>query len=544
METATKWSRCRKVTTNLFVFTPLFQWQSARNMSSVTPHFPPAISRFLRHIFVNIAFMVCAFSPLYAAPVSKYAILVSEKTAADKEWKRVVDTLERKHEAVVHTYKTGIAEAERGIQKQFPLYLALVATPEEVDRDVVIDLHRMSRRMDADPYGDFIWGIVTGFQADDALRIAEDKGPLLIQRALASTRMPLDSLREARLLDDAPTSRDKGAIETKTLDGRVRKQFLGDDGAGLVSSFGEYWENAVPQLVVTSGAGTSLSIQMPFGSGALAAHENQFFSVSKDRVPAMELMGPMVAPDNLRSFLATIAAKPLSPSAAGKVWLASGNSLVGDIRRSRHSFAITALSAGGCNQFMGYAATTWYGGMGNGALRLLLDAPGAVSLSEAFFLQNQVMIERLEGEFSKVKNIDYRFSDMELAGKDPKFQSMLRATGAAPDRDAIGHLYDRDVVAFFGDPGWRAMIDPEGWTGPKTRFLRNGRALLLEVSGGKPNSEGAPIIRVFSERVPGARVLGMHEGVVATESFIIVRKPKFDDHGHYRVGIHGVESEE
>lgn len=44
-----------------------------------------------------------------------------------------------------------------------PRFMAVVARPEEIDRVLVNDLHRLSRRLDDDPYGDCIWGIVTGY---------------------------------------------------------------------------------------------------------------------------------------------------------------------------------------------------------------------------------------------------------------------------------------------------------------------------------------------------------------------------------------------
>ena len=54
-----------------------------------------------------------------------------------------------------------------------PRYVAVVEKPENVSRDFVVDLNRMSREVDEDIYVDFLWGIITGIDADAALRLVE-----------------------------------------------------------------------------------------------------------------------------------------------------------------------------------------------------------------------------------------------------------------------------------------------------------------------------------------------------------------------------------
>ncbi|MFR7877219.1 MAG: hypothetical protein ACLU4J_12975 [Butyricimonas paravirosa] len=46
-----------------------------------------------------------------------------------------------------------------------PRYVAVVEKPENVSRDFVVDLNRMSREVDEDIYVDFLWGIITGIDA-------------------------------------------------------------------------------------------------------------------------------------------------------------------------------------------------------------------------------------------------------------------------------------------------------------------------------------------------------------------------------------------
>ena len=48
--------------------------------------------------------------------------------------------------------------------------------------------HRMSRRVDEDIYADYLWGIITGFSAEDAMRLVDrSREPFLIRTALNTT---------------------------------------------------------------------------------------------------------------------------------------------------------------------------------------------------------------------------------------------------------------------------------------------------------------------------------------------------------------------
>ena len=45
------------------------------------------------------------------------------------------------------------------------------------------NIHRLTRRLDDDPYTDTRWGILTGFDAANALSIASEEKPLIIQKS-------------------------------------------------------------------------------------------------------------------------------------------------------------------------------------------------------------------------------------------------------------------------------------------------------------------------------------------------------------------------
>ena len=104
-----------------------------------------------------------------------YAVIVSRATYGDPQWRPVVDALRTKHEAAVLVYPGAVADVRPALAEVFPRYACFVARPEEAGRDFVVAVHRMTRALDADPYTDVLWGILTGYEAADALRIARLK---------------------------------------------------------------------------------------------------------------------------------------------------------------------------------------------------------------------------------------------------------------------------------------------------------------------------------------------------------------------------------
>ena len=110
-----------------------------------------------------------------------YAVVVSKKTLADAEWSKVVKTLQKRHQGQVVVYDS-VGDSLPSLQKQFPRHTCFVATREEATRQFVADVHRLTRKYDSDPYTDTLWGILTGYDAANALEIAETEDPLVVKR--------------------------------------------------------------------------------------------------------------------------------------------------------------------------------------------------------------------------------------------------------------------------------------------------------------------------------------------------------------------------
>ena len=112
------------------------------------------------------------------ASASDYIVVVSRETREDPGWNRVVKALVANHEgAAVVSYDKHVEESLDALRERHPRYTCFVATPTEAGRQFVADVHRLTRRLDEDPYTDTLWGVLTGYDSDNALRIAKHKVP-------------------------------------------------------------------------------------------------------------------------------------------------------------------------------------------------------------------------------------------------------------------------------------------------------------------------------------------------------------------------------
>ena len=398
-----------------------------------------------------------------------YTIITTESTMADPAWAAVTDSLKKKYpDAVICTLpeltEESLSAALRNTQAR---YAACVLRPEEVSRTLVNDLHRAARQVDDDPWGDCIWGIITGHSAADARRIAEADQPLTIKRMLATTNVDHTRFEHSCCITDwggAPVREQSGYTEPVTTTYPVSPA---EDK--LLSIFTEKLESARPQFIITSSHATQFNLEMPFSRGLLFSHGNRFHSLPPQRLK--EFRKPLE--QALRGDCSTLeqwaAEYPaVKPDGEPRVWIAAGNCLFGNAQRSPHSMAATALSAYTCNQVVGYTVPTWYGEGGWGTLGTFMGNTSGTSLAEAWFLNNQFILHRtgqLHPALLSVRFNGPRFSPDELV---PQLMEHRIQIGENTARDALGLVHDRDVVAFYGDPAWRASVDESNAKAPYT----------------------------------------------------------------------------
>ncbi len=448
--------------------------------------------------------LICALAgPL---PAENYAIVVSSATQETPEWAEVTAVLAAKHpSAAIHQWQKEVKEAAPALQAQSPRYTCFVAKSGEVTAEFVRAIHRLVTSLDEDPYTDSLWGILTGFDAANALEIANEQNPLTVRRVASGTEVELTRCQEGvwycELQKNRMVRKDKNQ---KPVEGRGPD----DTTAALAESLKS------ADLFVTSGHATERDWQIGYRykNGSWRSSGGKLFGV-----PTTGDRFPISAPN-------------------AKIYLPIGNCLMGHID-GPDAMALAFLKSAGVRQMAGYIVPTWYGYQGWGLLDYFVEQPGRFSLAEAFLANHHALIHRLSQISPTLASA--AIDPSEKAGSFSADAASGLAKLGLSKLDLQGLLYDRDTVAFYGDPAWIArMADgPRNWEQSLTQ-TPSGITLTIDPQQGAATFEpvnkngaqrgGRPIVAFLSEKVkPTAYTVteGAELAPVLADDFLLVPLP-------------------
>ncbi len=404
------------------------------------------------------------------------AVVVSRATRADAGWSRVVDALAKAHGSRV----VELEAAEADLRAAPPARVAWVARPEELGAEAVRRFHALARGVDADPYPDFRWGLVTGRSPDDALRLVAP-APLVVRKVGASTRFAAECAEEGWWFDEFTAgerwAKARGGVATRA-DGP--KDSTADIARLLSEGRADLW--------ITSGHATEDDWEPGY------RYRNGVF-VHKDGVVTGRALDGSLHP--VRND------KPM-------LYLAVGNCLIGNVPGKADCMALAYLSTAGVRGMLGYTVPTWFGYAGWGALDYFLEQPGRFSANDAW-RANLIALEWRLGEAK---------------------------AGRLPAEDARGLAFDRDVTVYLGDPAWDARMAPGPlrWEesaapdGPDgltwTITPRAGDRTFAPVDTNGSQRGGRPLVLLLPRHAAGWEVLpGSAPGAVAGDDFALLPNP-------------------
>lgn len=400
-------------------------------------------------LFFLMLFMAC----MGEVQAKDYVVIAGKNVKNDAEWMKVAEALKDKHQAVLLSYKENLDEVLPRLQKVRPRYVAIVEKPENLNRDYVIHLNQLSRKVDNDIYADFLWGIITGYDAQAAMKMVNNSTePLVVKDAVASI-MELHSAKwfdrygwvddhrqglwgEKKSAEDTVVTYQLPVKPVKMLrrnnQGRVDTVVINKvDPSDEMQTFYDLYAKYEPDLVVTAAHATERNLEMPFSLGNIKSKGGQLY---------------MDFPDNPRNLV---------ESGKRKVYLPIGNCLIANADNTRESMAIAWMNSGNAATLVGYVVTTWHGRAGWGGLKYWLTTPGRYSLAEAMYLNQQDLMHQLNEWNPKLTTLAYPYSDNEFSEAP---QLIMQTIGVNPSHDQVGFVHDRDVLAYYGDPKWNVRL--------------------------------------------------------------------------------------
>ena len=479
-----------------------------------------------------IGLVACNESKIKSADEA-YVVITSEAVQNDAEWMAVADALKGKHSADIVCYKSSPVELIDTLRKLNPRYVAIVEKPENIGRDYVIEFNLASRKLDEDIYADFMWGIITGYDANAAMRMVENSTePLVIKDAVA-TIMELNS---AKWFDNYAWVDD----HTKGLWGEKRgreSEIVTDTVAAeqVLRKFTDIYQAIDPDLIVTAAHATQQNLEMPYSLGNLKPREGKLYAEDRFTLKEWDLV----------------------ESGKRRVYAAVGNCLIGDMNNTPNSMASAWLSGSNAATMLGYVVTTWHGRNGWGALKYWVTNPKRYTLAEAAFINQQDFLHQQHQWYPQLIEERYNYCEgfkEELTTAAERLSEVLGRElnlENAEDWDMVGFWHDRDVLAYYGDPKWRVMLQSvEGEEDYTITSQKRGDKYVITVTtganfdieqmrGDKFKQEHVldlPFSYIFPERLSSPTLAeGQRWEVALDENFILVYNADFEPNNSYEI---------
>jgi len=247
----------------------------------------------------------------------------------------------------------------------------------------------------------------------------------------------------------------------------------------------------------------------------------------------------------------------LVESGKRRVYAAVGNCLIGDMNNTPNSMAAAWLSGSRAATMLGYVVTTWHGRNGWGALKYWVTNPKRYTLAEATFINQQDLLHQQHGWYPELIDERYNYCEgfsEELTTASERLSKVLGREldlDNAADWDMIGFWHDRDVLAYYGDPKWRVMLQSvEGEEDYTITSQMRGEQYVITVTtgprfsleqmrGSKFKQEHVldlPFSYIFPERLSSPTLAEGQEWKVALdENFILVYNAEFEPNKSYDI---------
>lgn len=459
---------------------------------------------------------------------NEYVILTSAAVKKDTAWMNVVNALQKKHDARVFFYEKAPRENLPELRQVQPRYVAIVEKPKYLNRDYVIGVNMMSREVDEDIYADFLWGIITGYNAEAAMKMVNNSTEPLVVKNAISTIMELHSAKwfdryawvddHQKALFGEKTGKDQ-PVQTRVLEpGEIWKKVK------------EIYTSYDPDLIVTAFHASQSRLHIPYFLGEVVAKDGKLCIYGDDY--------------DADPF-------PLQETGKRKVYFAVGNCLIGDVANSRKSMAIAWMSGGNAATMIGYVVPTWHGRNGWGGLKYWLTTPGRYTLAEAIFLNQQDFLNQQYQWYPDLIKEEYPY-DSKLGYRDGAIKRIKEVTGwDKVTHDQLGFWYDRDVLAYYGDPKWNVRLQeiPEENDFTVTSKMKGKKCIItiktkenfsLERMKGDHFKEehvlDIPFSYFFPKRLKNPRLAaGQDWNVALNKDFILVYNPDFRPSMTYRI---------
>ena len=121
-------------------------------------------------------------------PLLIYAIVIKQSTYNNPDWQAVADALIARYQGLLFIWNSSLYEVLIDVAAFHPTHIGFVCELSTASPDFVQNsVWPFTRILDIDPYCDAVWGIITGYNAQDALNLVSGPTGFEVKTVLGGT---------------------------------------------------------------------------------------------------------------------------------------------------------------------------------------------------------------------------------------------------------------------------------------------------------------------------------------------------------------------
>ncbi len=354
-----------------------------------------------------------------------YAVVVKQSTYDQPDWAAVADTLIARYQGQLFVWNSSLSEVQAAVGAFRPTHIAFVCEALTASAGFVQNnLWPFTRALDADPYCDAVWGIVTGYNAEDAMRLSTCSG-FTVKTVLGGTNC-CDAGYFPQGIASSEGTYNRYSVKRLDSPGTVaytdgptdRTEWL----INMINDGIEMFDNAPVDIFMTSGHGNHNEWQLHYPTSG----NEGFFRSANGQLYGDPRSGP------------NINANSVNP----KIYLALGNCYVGKIQ-SMNSMAPAWIHTGGACMMTGYVIPEGSDSHQHGGTKAFFARQGLYTWPESFFLANQNLYFDIQNQTPGTDPPDLNGSA--LYGNPALYARLNVTAGVIP-----GSMYNEEVQVVQG----------------------------------------------------------------------------------------------
>jgi hypothetical protein len=363
----------------------------------------------------------------------------------------VADSLLKKHSrngsSKIFNWRSNVTDVKAALSEFQPDYIAYLARPAtECTASFVVAVHRLSRSLDSDPYGDAVWGIITGAKSEDALRAISES--LMVKTVLAAS---------SNLSYEPPIQRFYQAVGM-TCDSYTKTDYLFSGAKGSVFSEEKRPENEKDRIKLVSkwlsAESLDLSVQ---GKGTLSGPVDCIITGGHGNVNLWQCHYPEAGNEGyMRSSDGKLMGDPFSGNTmeinakTPKVYWCASNCLMGN-PNGKDNIVYGAFGSGHAVQMFGFVNNASSGDefMAWGVYDRVTKRAGILTLPQGYFLSNNNALFEIRNPGNQLNTrLVETFMDSTVFYGDPAGDVHFYAFGDS------AHAFKTDITLANGSNGY------------------------------------------------------------------------------------------